>query len=871
MRAMDMDANFSDWFSRPVRIQKFTWAENATFGQTFNPWVDYFSSPEIYAKLKGFSRLRCKLKIKLIINASPFQYSLGMMSYRPLCGTSDSNAFSGGAFNISTTNTTNAYMVHSQYPHVMFKPQLSEGCEMELPFLYFKDWIDTSDSNILSNELRDMGRMTLQSFVPLYTASSSAAANPITISVYAWAEDIALSGPTMGLQSDEYSDRPVSTVASAIAKSAGALSGVPYIGPYARATQMVAGALGSAAHWFGFSNPPVIDAVRNVRISYASNMASPEISTQIEKISMDPKNELNVDSRTVGLDGTDEMAFSHIMSGDTWFNSCTWRATDTPDAYLFSTHVTPFMYNNESYVTTTYSANAMQVHMVPATMLGQMFDYWTGPVKFKFIVAASKFHRGRVRLTYDPQGPWTAGQLGTARLHQHVWDISECDTFEFEVPFMASTTFLQCDPTPSTGSSTAKPSSAAEFPAMAYNSKFFNGTLQLSVMNELTASVGSDVTIQCFVSSPKVQFASPKDISSTSSFMLVSPQSDDVDGGVESVQISAIPTSDKVFSTYMGESVVSIRSLLHRAVYWDSIRPNLIGSIKLPSFSGYSSTYRSLVNKWCIPRLPLPTYNVPLDAVANTQRLQNNLYPWTSYAGGVSGYTGYGSAAHTTYITLMSSCYAGWRGSIVWRGVYSQYDDKSFVRVRSVEVSPLRTNWTTFRPTTTVGGSAPSNSPYNCMSGGHVTAFNDYATPATVDAYTYSMAVLAKGFTPTLSNGSGGLVRCTVDKTPIVEAVLPHYSPYRMLPSNNIRYQSSLCGDTLVAGQPVQASDTFGIEMVLDNPNRDANTTTLPNIDLYCAAGPDFTCFKFLAVPTLYRYTSFPAGHVPQLAPVNND
>lgn len=868
-RGSDPDSTFGDWFSRPVRIQKYTWAENAYLAQSFNPWSDYFSSPEIYAKIKGFSRLRCKLHVKLVINASPFQYSLGLMSYRPLVGTVDSQAFSGGAFPIATTNTSQSYMVHTQYPSVYFKPQLSSGCEMTLPFIYYKDWINTMDSSLL--ECVSMGRMTLQSFAPLYTSSPSAAANPITVSIYAWAEDIELSGPSMCLQNDEYSDRPVSTVASAVAAASGALVRVPIIGPYMRATQMAASTLGSVAHWFGFSNPPVIDAVRAVKLSHASNFASPEVGSQVEKISMDPKTELTVDSRTVGMDGVDHMSFKHMMDRFVWFSTNNWLAADSPDSFIFSTHVTPVIYLNTAVSCPTFTtAAAMAVQMTPGSFISQNFEYWTGPITYRFVIVASKFHRGRLRITYDPNGPWTSGQLGTARLHQQIWDISESDTFEYTVPFMAATSFLEVDTTPCAGSSIAVPfSSRLEFPAQAYASGFYNGTLQVSVMNELTASVGSTVTLQCFIKTPDVEFASVKDIASTSPFTLVSPQSDDI---TENTTVAVIPvesTSDKKYMVYMGESVNNFRSIIHRTVFWDTIKPSFYGAAPyIPSFSGFNSTFRSLTFKWCIPRLPLPMYTVTHEAVANSRRLTNGMYPWSYiYDGGTTEV--YGSTSHTLPMTLLTACYAGWRGSVVWRGVYTESPD-STLKVRSVEIGPLRKNWTTFAPTSSLT-TAPANHNNNVMGGGHIIGISDWPTPTGVIDFNQVHVYRDRNDTPTLSNGAGGCVRATVDKIPMVEGILPHYSPYRMFPSNNARYQALLCGDTTNVSFNSQSSDTFGIEMTVDNITRAVNPLGTPTIDLYASAGPDFTCFMFLAVPTLYRYYDWPSTVTPRLAPINND
>jgi len=63
-----------DFMSRPVLINSFTWSEtNTTVPQTnFNPWKLYFNDVSIKKKLENYKLLRCKMKLKFVVNASPF-------------------------------------------------------------------------------------------------------------------------------------------------------------------------------------------------------------------------------------------------------------------------------------------------------------------------------------------------------------------------------------------------------------------------------------------------------------------------------------------------------------------------------------------------------------------------------------------------------------------------------------------------------------------------------------------------------------------------------------------------------------------------------------------------------------------------------
>ena len=106
---------------------------------------------------------------------------------------------------------------------------------------------------------------------------------------------------------DEYGQGIISKPAAAVAKAAGALSNLPIIGPYMTATQIGANATSRIAQIFGYSGPNVITDIQQFKPMPAGNLANTDAADAALKLTLDSKAELSVDSRTVGLDGTDEM------------------------------------------------------------------------------------------------------------------------------------------------------------------------------------------------------------------------------------------------------------------------------------------------------------------------------------------------------------------------------------------------------------------------------------------------------------------------------------------------------------------------------------------------------------------------------------
>merc|ERR1711959_184334 len=134
--------------------------------------------------------------------------------------------------------------------------------------------------------------------------------SPIDVSVYTWAENVSLAMPTnFEFQSgSEYGTGIISTPASTIAAASGALAEVPVIGPYAKATSMVAGVLGKVARLFGFSRPQIMTDTVLVKPVPSGNLANVDASEAVLKLSQDSKCEVSIDPRITGITEGDNLS-----------------------------------------------------------------------------------------------------------------------------------------------------------------------------------------------------------------------------------------------------------------------------------------------------------------------------------------------------------------------------------------------------------------------------------------------------------------------------------------------------------------------------------------------------------------------------------
>jgi len=549
------NADLGKFLARPVKIAEFTWADSSTVGTTwsYKPWSLFFNKTSVKNKLANYAFLKCKLKVKIMINASPFLYGAMLAYYAPLSGYSPPSIY------------YDAYqawfMPASQLPHRMIYPSENEGCEMELPFIYHKNYLPTTTLA----EFDAMGQLDFTNMTLLRSANA-AASQSINVAVYAWAEEVDLSGPSTGLvlqAGDEYGDGPISRPASAIADIAGRLKGVPLLGKFATATEIGAGAVSSIARLFGFTNVPVIDNVHPIRPVSQPPLASPEISYPVEKLTLDPKNELAISPSHIGLPDTDELAIEHIVARESWFFTANWTTGNVFGDLLFQTKITPTLLTYLDF--STYQ----RINSTPMGFVSYLFGNWRGDIILRFRVIASKFHRGRLLISYDPLGTSGSNLITNSspegQVFTHIVDISEKDDFEVRIPYQQAYPWLQTVRDWKSYDTTTFGSSAS----FGGNPQLYNGQLTVRVLTKLTAPVATaDVNILCYArGAENLEFANPMTVKED--WSLFSIQSQDVWDEKESEEAIIIGGGPSVpdphrFRMNMGESVKSLRPLLRR-------------------------------------------------------------------------------------------------------------------------------------------------------------------------------------------------------------------------------------------------------------------------------------------------------------------
>lgn len=563
--------DLSSFFKRPIIIEEFSWTPGFPLIQFFNPWRLYLNNPRVSNRMTNYRNMRGRLHLKFTINGNQFMYGLAMAAYSPLPVVDNfNNEVYDGRHIISM----------SQRPHVYLDPNLSQGADFVCPFFWAYNSI-----RLNSNDMDNLGLFNLIDVATLRHVQGTT--DPVTITVFAWMEEVVLSCPTAapmdGLvpqsgASDEYGMSPAKKMAEAVARAAGKLSGKPVIGPYAKATQLAASIGLDIASALGYSKPNCIEAVMPMKQINCGSLANTNVPDMTQKLSLDAKQEVSIDPRTVGLTGEDEMDIVALACRESYLTQFQWDQLSIPGTSMFSLRVGPQQYGREQT-----GLNAAVV-MTPSAWVVAPFAYWRGSMKIRVKIVSSSFHKGRLRVVYDPAG--SAADEDMNVVTNHIIDLAECKDYTFTIGWNQPWSYCR------TVQYDNENGSYNNTPLDNFG-EFWNGSIRIDVLSQLTSpSTESDgVNVLIFTSMCEdfeVQGPSSAIIQNLTFFnpnvvgraLEIVPESGVVQDGEDTCAPSMpvltdeepeaklagglLATTDQTPNIYFGESIKSWRSVLKR-------------------------------------------------------------------------------------------------------------------------------------------------------------------------------------------------------------------------------------------------------------------------------------------------------------------
>jgi hypothetical protein len=479
------DMPLSDFVKRPTLITTLEWGTGAELQAKIDPWTLFFENPRIINRINNYKLMRAKLHVKFVINGNGFYFGRAIGAYLPM-------DLYDNMTNSAATNVQQTLIQKSQLPKVFLDPTTSQGGELVLPFFWHKNYL-----NVQQAEWRAMGALLVQSINTLHHANGGTGS--ISINVFAWADEVQLSGltdidsnglvPQSGSEIDEANAKGViSGPATAIARVSNALVHVPTIGPFATATSALATSVGGMAKLFGLSRPNHTVDPSPYRPTVMSSLATTTTPDNAQKLTVDDKQELTIDPAIAGLSSEDMLSIKAIAARESFITKFTWPLGAPTGNYLWNSVVTPVIWDELGDPKGFY---------FPACAAAALpFDYWTGTMKFRFQIVCSAFHKGRLRVVYDPEHLSGSDTYNTT--YSQIVDIADKTDFTFEVANSQTRTLLRHS---RPGFDTKE--SVYNTVRHTSTSSIGNGVIGIQVLNELTvpnSTAAVDIEINVFVS-----------------------------------------------------------------------------------------------------------------------------------------------------------------------------------------------------------------------------------------------------------------------------------------------------------------------------------------------------------------------------------
>ena len=647
------DSNFEGFLHRFIEIgSPIEWTVGTDTAIVLDPWTLWRTNARIAAKLKNFRYLKCDLEVMFTINGTPFHYGQMMAAYAPMMHYWANNFMTASAANSAKSSLYNFYHYSgagtaptvatkelvdgyfSTFPHVLLTPGDNHSMTMKLPFIWHNNYLRVNHTTSTYSDgvtgMESPGMFYITDLVGLKRATDLAS-NSVTIAVWCRAINIDLNTPTSAVASSDETAKAsspggfISNMASGVAKFASQAAVIPGVRPYAKATEVAATSVGNLASLFGFSRPIDVSSAHHVGVTNARNMALTNTSDTSQKLAFDAHQEVSVDSRVIGADGTDEMCFAAINQKWYWCGKAPWTPTavDGPlskgflaadPLLLYRCLVSPTMWR---HFLTTHSIPVNAWHLNPAGYLANTFNFWNASITYRVQVVASRMHTGRIKIQFDPaSGDSTLDDIET----RYTWilDLAESREIDITIPFTAFRGYLRRQGLASHGLQDPAYSNVTTATTTAnFNDNVHMGFFSIHIVNHLSAPNGVNglVHVNVWQRVDDAEYQVPGSdwhsniLKSTSSsdeeLIEASDPSTEILGGplVKSPMWMTNPSPNRT-AVWFGERVLSIRALMKRYMYANTLVYNQTNNgmsltiFTIPHWPGVSESSWGLKNTY---------------------------------------------------------------------------------------------------------------------------------------------------------------------------------------------------------------------------------------------------------------------------------
>lgn len=561
----------------------------------------YFARPRFIENIQYNQTVASNIKTYTITNntvqaqfGTSFQRLAGSVGWRgTVCYRIQavSQPFQGGRIKLAfeplkrnTHNRAASITPISQLPGVELDISESSACVIKIPYIHPRQYFTVVKTSETPDQ-QDLGLLHFYAYTPVVLAAG--AVSPY-FAVWVYIEDLELIGAgPVAFQSGKFQKTAASREEAAIPGNlsnvlmAGSKliswggSQIPLISSFSGTASWMVRQMANIAAAHGWAKPldtTPIQRITNTSNIYQHNVCGVDASFNLGAF---PDNAVAPYSGFAGTD-LDEMSFDYIKKVYSAINIGTLVTGRGPGEVLYTCMCTPSAMYRQSTTNNVVGVVTNGRSIWPSSVMGlsNCFQQFRGGFKFRIKMSKTGFHTGRLLLgfnAYDPlAGPNNSGISGFVPVDRldmqfmsKVWDLSDTNVMEFEVPFLCSYPYVD-------------------------NSVGF-GTFFISIISGLQApdTVSQSVPFVVEVcGADDFEVASP-----VTGIMALSPQTAIFMAQAGTFQPFLVPKNSDVAQYAVGEKLLSIKELISRASL-------------LATYGNGAVTHK------CIPTIPIWDNNV---------------------------------------------------------------------------------------------------------------------------------------------------------------------------------------------------------------------------------------------------------------------
>nr|UUW20904.1 MAG: capsid protein [Guiyang Dicistro-like virus 1] len=420
--------DIADFLAKPMPVATGTYSTSNTWGDqlyTGDILTLINSNPIWFNKLQGFLNMRGDVKLRLVVNATPFQAGLLKLSYFPCQNQLTQEA---------TAHTYNR-MTISQLPGTYLNMKDS-FVEVTVPYIAPTSFLNRDQ--VYSGNHVSWGQIYLHVFELMRTGTG-----PTSVNWTLWMsiENLELSGmvqPQMadaprrkrrgrGLPPQEQEANsgkgPIGKIMASGTKLANDLSAIPLLKPLAEPASWVTSAIGAFCDSLGWSKPTVTDGPCAQYINAHTYGPNTKGNDNAAPLSLDPDNKIEpiMDASPGSLD---EMSFNYIKSRWSYLFDFMWDTTRPSGDLLTNLKVCPTNFRQSQVIGGSRFVSVIP----PCAVFSEFYRQFRGSFEIRVRVIKTGYHTGTIMVGYAPglrsQIPSYAD---SAYVYRNIIDLQEGD------------------------------------------------------------------------------------------------------------------------------------------------------------------------------------------------------------------------------------------------------------------------------------------------------------------------------------------------------------------------------------------------------------------------------------------------------------